>query len=103
MVDFAPSEVGDDVWIGHNVILLPRARKIGRVSAIAGRAIVIRDARPYAITARNPAKIIECGYTPKVILGIEKTGWWNMHSEDLKNKIITQPDLFFHAQIIFVI
>jgi acetyltransferase-like isoleucine patch superfamily enzyme len=53
-----PIIVGDDVWIGMNVIILSGV-KIGRGAIIAAGSIVTKDIPPYAVVGGNPAKIIK--------------------------------------------
>jgi acetyltransferase-like isoleucine patch superfamily enzyme len=47
--------IGDDVWIGFGSVILSGIT-IGRGSIIAAGSVVIKDVRPYAIVAGNPAK-----------------------------------------------
>ncbi|KKH16919.1 acyltransferase [Methanosarcina mazei] len=49
--------IGDDVWIGHRVIILPGV-KIGKGSIIGAGAVVTKDVPDYAIVGGVPAKII---------------------------------------------
>jgi carbonic anhydrase/acetyltransferase-like protein (isoleucine patch superfamily) len=48
--------IGDDVWIGANVVILPGVR-IGTGAVIAAGAIVTRDVPEYAVAAGVPAKV----------------------------------------------
>ena len=50
-------EVGDNVWIGTRVIVLP-GKKIGKCAIVGAGAVVTKDVPDYAIVAGNPAKII---------------------------------------------
>jgi len=50
-------EVGDDVWVGSGVILVPGA-SIGSHSVIAAGSVVTRALPPYSVCAGNPAKPI---------------------------------------------
>ncbi len=52
-----PVEIGDDVWIGTRVIILP-GRKIGKGSVIGAGAVVTKDIPEYAVAAGNPARVI---------------------------------------------
>ncbi len=52
-------EIEDNVWIGANVIILPKCCKIGKNSVIAAGAIVTKDVPENCIFAGNPAKIIK--------------------------------------------
>lgn len=49
--------IGDDVWIGTRVIILPGI-EIGSGSIIGAGSIITRDVPARAIVAGNPAKII---------------------------------------------
>ena len=55
-----PKEVviGDDVWIGRRVIILPGVH-IGEGSVIAAGAVVTKDVPPYSIVGGCPAKVIK--------------------------------------------
>lgn len=48
--------IGDDVWIGGNVTILPGV-KIGSHSIIGACSVVTRDVPEYAIVAGNPAQV----------------------------------------------
>ena len=52
-----PVVIGDDVWIGDRVIIMPGVH-IGNGSIIGAGAIVTHDVHPYAIVAGVPAKVI---------------------------------------------
>ena len=52
--------VEDDVWLGRNVIVLPKAERIGRGSIISCAAVVTKNVEPYSIVAGIPAKVIGC-------------------------------------------
>jgi maltose O-acetyltransferase len=50
--------IGDNVWIGANVIILP-GRKIGSHSILGAGAVITKDVPDYAVVGGNPAKIIK--------------------------------------------
>lgn len=50
-------EIGDDVWIGRNVIVLPGV-KVGKGVIIAAGAVVSKDIEDYCVVGGVPAKII---------------------------------------------
>lgn len=56
-------EIGNDVWIGTRVIILPGV-KIGDHSIIGAGAIVTKSFPPYSIIGGNPSKLIKrrCKY-----------------------------------------
>lgn len=49
--------IGDDVWIGANVVILPGAN-VGSHAVIGAGAIVTRDIPAWAIVGGNPARVI---------------------------------------------
>lgn len=50
--------IGDDVWIGARVIILP-GRKIGNGAVIGAASVVTKDIPEYAVVGGNPAKILK--------------------------------------------
>lgn len=50
--------IGNDVWIGARVIILPGI-KISDGAIIAAGAVVTKDVEPYAIVGGTPAKVIK--------------------------------------------
>ena len=52
-----PVVIGNDVWIGDRVIILPGVH-VGDGSILAAGAVVTKDVPPYAIVGGVPAKLI---------------------------------------------
>ena len=52
-----PVKIGNDVWIGANVTILPGVT-VGENAVIAAGAVVTKDVPPRAIVAGVPAKVI---------------------------------------------
>jgi maltose O-acetyltransferase len=55
--DPTPIHIGDDVWIGARVIILPGVN-IGSHCIIGAGSVVTKDVPDYAIVGGVPAKII---------------------------------------------
>lgn len=53
----APVTIGDDVWLGAGVIVLPGVT-IGERSTVAAGAVVTRDVPPDCLAAGTPAQVI---------------------------------------------
>jgi len=53
----APVEIGDDVFIGMNSLIL-KGVTIGRGSVVGAGSVVTRDVPPYAVVAGNPARVV---------------------------------------------
>jgi maltose O-acetyltransferase len=57
-LDIKPVVIGNDVWIGGRVIILPGVR-IGDGAIIGAGAVVSKDVPPYAIVGGVPAKVLK--------------------------------------------
>ena len=53
-----PVAIGDDVWIGARVMIMPGVT-IGEGSIIAAGAVVTKDVPPYSIVAGVPAVVLD--------------------------------------------
>ena len=53
-----PVTIGDDVWIGAKVIILPGVH-IGTGAILGAGAVVTKDVPEYAVVGGNPAKVIK--------------------------------------------
>ncbi len=50
--------IGQDAWIGANVVILPGVKKIGKGAVVGAGSIVTKDVPDYDIVAGSPAKSI---------------------------------------------
>jgi acetyltransferase-like isoleucine patch superfamily enzyme len=53
-----PVRIGDDCWLGANVIVLPGVT-IGRGSVIGAGSVVTQDIPPYSVAVGNPARVVK--------------------------------------------
>lgn len=87
--------IGNDVWIGSSVKIMPGVH-IGNGAVIGAGAIVTKDVPPYAIVGGIPAKIIKYRFSEEYIKILEKSKWWELDGNVLKNNItIFQGPLSF--------
>ena len=68
--------IGNDVWIGDNVLILGGC-KIGDGAIIGMGSIVLSDVPPYTIVAGIPAKEIRKRFPNETIEILKKVEWWN--------------------------
>ncbi|MBO4862291.1 MAG: CatB-related O-acetyltransferase [Firmicutes bacterium] len=76
--------IGNDVWIGDNVTVLPSCASIGNGAVIAAGAVVTKDIPPYEIWGGVPAKMIRKRFSDEIIEQLEESEWWNRPEEELK-------------------
>lgn len=91
--------IEDDVWIGHNVIILPGCKFIGRGAIIGAGSIVTKPVEPYTIVAGIPAKPLRQRYTPELIAALEDSRWWELDAPQLRELVQTNRDLVFHPTV----
>ena len=68
--------IGNDVWIGSNVLLL-NGITIGDGAIIAAGAVVTKDVQPYSISGGIPAKHIKFRFNNEEIDYLRNLKWWN--------------------------
>jgi virginiamycin A acetyltransferase len=90
-----PLVVEDDVWIGHNALIMPGCKFIGRGAVIGAGAVVTKNVERYAIMAGVPAKKLRDRFAPDLMAAIEASRWWEMDLEELKGRVRQTPDAVF--------
>lgn len=78
--------IGNDVWIGHNAIIMPGVR-IGNGAVIGAGTIVTKDVEPYSIVAGVPAKMINKRFSEDLIERIETIKWWDWDHRTIKESL----------------
>jgi virginiamycin A acetyltransferase len=80
-------KVSDDVWVGHNAIILPKVTSIGRGAIIGAGSVVTKDVGEYQIVAGNPAKLIRMRFGESTIARLNSSQWWLKDKSELKQLI----------------
>ena len=91
--------IEDDVWIGHNVIILPGCNYIGRGAVVGAGAILTQDVAAYTIVAGNPARKLRDRFDPALAAAIDASGWWKLELEELGRLAREHPDLVFRPSV----
>ena len=78
--------VGNDVWIGQNVTIMPGVH-IGDGAIVGANSTVANDVDAYSIVVGNPAKKIKMRFDAEMIELLEKFKWWDKDIETI-NKLI---------------
>lgn len=81
--ELLPVLIGNDVWIGAQVLVLDGVQ-IGNGAIVAAGAVVTQDVPPYAIVGGVPAKLIRFRYDPETVLILEGLSWWDWPMEKIE-------------------
>lgn len=84
--EFEPLKIGNDVWVGHNAIIMPNVSSIGDGAVIAAGAVVNKDIPPYAVMVGNPARVVRFRFSQDIIRQLLQERWWENPVENLKIK-----------------
>jgi acetyltransferase-like isoleucine patch superfamily enzyme len=84
LLGFADSEivprgrlvVGNDVWIGHNAVVLPSVSSIADGAVVSAGAVVNKNIPPYAVVAGNPCRVVRYRFSDSVISDLLASRWW---------------------------
>jgi len=77
-----PVIIGNDVYLGDNIIVMPGVT-IGNGAVIAANAVITKDVSPYTIVG-GVNKIIRDRFPDKVKEMLLETKWWNARLDILK-------------------
>ncbi|MGF0312103.1 MULTISPECIES: CatB-related O-acetyltransferase [Nocardiaceae] len=83
--------VGNDVWIGGNVTVMPGVR-IGNGAVISTEAVVTKDVPDYAVVGGNPARVLRERFTAYEIRTLLDIAWWNWPIDSITEHIRTISD-----------
>lgn len=83
-IDYIPLKIGNDVWIGHNAIIMPNVTEICDGAVVAAGAVVNKNIPPYAVVVGNPARIVRYRFSKEVIENILKSKWWESSIEEIR-------------------
>ena len=83
MVSKGPIVIGNDVWIGSHVAVLPGA-EVSNGAIIAANSVVKTKIPPYAIVGVGAAKIIKYRFDEKVIEKLLQIKWWEWSIDKIK-------------------
>ncbi len=95
IIHAAPLIIEDDVWVGHNVVILPGCKRIGRGAVIGAGSIVTRDVERYEILAGVPARHLRQRFAPELAAAIEASHWWEMDSAALRALVAAHHDTVY--------
>lgn len=81
-----PIVIGNDVWIGANVLLLDGIT-IGDGAIIGAGAVVASNVRPFAVVVGNPGLAIKFRFDDPTIAKLLRIAWWDWDDEKIRANI----------------
>lgn len=81
--------IGNDVWIGMNVLVM-RGAVIGDGAVIAANSVVSGEIPPYTVAGGSPARVLKPRFEPAVAEALARIRWWDWPAERLAGHV----DLF---------
>jgi virginiamycin A acetyltransferase len=80
-----PIRLGNDVWIGANVLVMDGV-EIGTGAVVAAGSVVTKNVSPYAIVAGVPAVEKKKRFADSQIQFLLDSKWWDWSSEELERR-----------------
>ena len=74
--------IGNDVWTGHNVNVMPGVN-VGDGAIIGAGSVVTKDIPPYAIVAGVPATLKRLRFPEKTVERLLRAKWWDLELSEL--------------------
>ena len=74
--------VGNDVWIGQNVTVMPGVH-IGDGAIIGANSTVASDIPPYTIAVGNPCRVVRKRFDDELTEYLLKLKWWDWDAEKI--------------------
>ena len=75
--------IGNDVWLGRNV-LITNGSNIGNGVIAGAGAVITKDVPDYAVVVGVPARIIRYRYEPDEIAALNRIAWWDWPDEKIR-------------------
>lgn len=87
LINYTQLTIGNDVYIGHNAIILPSVKSIGDGAVIGAGSIVNIDIPPYAVVVGHPCRIVRYRFSRSTLQELLDSKWWEKSIEELKPEL----------------
>lgn len=74
--------IGNDVWIGHDALILSGA-SLGDGVVVGAGSVVRQTVPPYAIVMGNPARVAGFRFAPDQIEALLRIRWWDWSEQQV--------------------
>mgnify|MGYP005760793127 CR=1 FL=1 len=95
------AEIGNDVWIGNNAIILAGVH-IGNGAVVGAGAVVTKDVFPYEVVGGVPAKHLKWRVNdPELRQKLNSIKWWDWSDDKIKDNLNLFYDLKMFVDTFF--
>lgn len=85
-------EIGANVWIGDNALVLSGVR-IGHGAVVGAGSVITKDVPDYAIVAGSPARELKKRFSESIIAQMLELAWWDWPEEKMaRNQAFFETD-----------
>jgi len=84
LLNHTPLKIGNDVWLGDSVKIMPNVTEIGDGAVIGAGCVITKNIPPYAIVVGYPARIVRYRFPKEVIESLLEEKWWEKDMEEIK-------------------
>lgn len=86
--------IGNDVWIGHAVTVLPGV-SVGDGAVLAAGAVVTKNVAPYTIVGGVPARLLRERFSRAIAARLARIAWWNWPFDTIMQRLgeFQTPDI----------
>lgn len=78
--------IGNDVWLGHNCIIVPTVANIGNGAVIGAGSLVYKDVPAYSVVTGVPGRVVRKRFSQSIIDELQSSKWWEKSlAEHLEN------------------
>jgi virginiamycin A acetyltransferase len=81
--------IGNDVYIGHNAVIMPTVERIGDGAFVGAGSVVHTSVPAYAVFIGNPARAVKYRFSKKTIAGLLESKWWEKSLVELSREFET--------------
>jgi virginiamycin A acetyltransferase len=77
-------QIGNDVWVGQNAIILASVTEVGDGAVIGAGAVVTKNVPDFAVVVGNPAKLVKYRFSEDAIRKLKQERWWDKDIDELR-------------------
>ena len=88
-----PTEIGHDVWIGANAVVMQGVR-IGTGAVVGAGAVVTRDVEAYAVVVGAPARRLRFRLETDIREALLASRWWELDLSHMPERDFSDPQAF---------